>query len=166
MFPKLFHTEHDWDYYTVEQPGLASRRLYWPRGRVIGGSTSMNAMMYHHCSPSDFDEWASEHGCDGWSYDSLAPYLRRMEKFTPNSARPTIDVEHRGSSGYWQTGYSWLSEIVDKGFVPACEEAGIPGNANVNSRAGSLGVTRFQSFIDPKGQRSSLATAYLSPSVL
>ncbi|KAJ5249845.1 hypothetical protein N7489_000255 [Penicillium chrysogenum] len=161
MFPKLFHTEDDWDYYTVEQPGLAARRLYWPRGRLIGGSTSLNAMMYHHCSPSDFDEWAS-----GWSFNDLAPYLRRMEMFTPDSARPAIDTEHRGSSGCWQTGYSWLSEIIEDGFIPACQDAGIPRSADVNTTNGTLGVTRFQTFIDPKGQRSSLATAYLSPSVL
>ena len=166
MFPKLFHTEHDWDYYTVEQPGLAARQLYWPRGRLIGGSTSLNAMMYHHCSPSDFDEWASVHGCEGWSSNDLAPYLRRMEMFTPNSARPAIDTEHRGSSGCWQTGYSWLSEIIEDGFIPACQDAGIPHSADVNTTNGTLGVTRFQTFIDPKGQRSSLATAYLSPSVL
>ncbi|KAF3008126.1 hypothetical protein E8E15_001309 [Penicillium rubens] len=163
MFPKLFHTEHDWDYYTVEQPGLAARRLYWPRGRLIGGSTSLNAMMYHHCSPSDFDEWASVHGCEGWSFNDLAPYLRRMEMFTPDSARPAIDTEHRGSSGCWQTGYSWLSEIIEDGFIPACQDAGIPRRADVNTTNGTLGVTRFQTFIDPKGQRSSLATAYLSP---
>ncbi|KZN89632.1 putative GMC-type oxidoreductase [Penicillium chrysogenum] len=133
MFPKLFHTEHDWDYYTVEQPGLAARRLYWPRGRLIGGSTSLNAMMYHHCSPSDFDEWASVHGCEGWSFNDLAPYLRRMEMFTPDSARPAIDTEHRGSSGCWQTGYSWLSEIIEDGFIPACQDAGIPRRADVNT---------------------------------
>ena len=166
MFPKLFHSKHDWNYYTVEQPGLASRCLYWPRGRMIGGSTSLNAMMYHHCSKSDFDEWSSVHGCEGWSYDDLALYLRRMEMFTPNSARPAIDIQHRGTSGEWQTGYSWLSEIVEKGFLPACQEAGIPANADVNTPDGSLGATRFQTFIDSKGQRSSLATTYLSSEVL
>ncbi|CAL5868916.1 uncharacterized protein PFLUO_LOCUS3143 [Penicillium psychrofluorescens] len=166
MFPKLFHTEHDWDYSTVEQPGLASRALYWPRGRIIGGSTSLNAMMYHHCSKSDFDEWATVHGCKRWAYDDLAPYLRRMEKFTPNSDRPAIDTQHRGSSGEWQTGYSWLSEIVDQGFLPACQEIGIPPQSDINCPDGSLGVTRFQTFIDSKGQRSSFATAYLPPSVM
>ncbi|KAL1880412.1 hypothetical protein Plec18167_003816 [Paecilomyces lecythidis] len=166
MFPKLFHGEHDWKYFTVEQRALASRRLYWPRGRMIGGSTSMNAMMYHHCSKSDFDEWASVYGCEGWSYDALAPYLRRMEKFTPNPARPVIDSQYRGADGKWHTGYSWLSEISDKGFVAACEEAGIPANPDVNTARGSLGVTRFQTFIDSKGQRSSMATAFLSPEVL
>ncbi|KAJ5218101.1 uncharacterized protein N7498_000200 [Penicillium cinerascens] len=166
MFPKLFHTEHDWNYYTVEQPSLAYRKLYWPRGRVLGGSTSLNAMMYHHCSKSDFDEWATDYGCDGWSYNDLAPFFRRMEKFTPNLTRPAIDVKHRGSTGDWHTGYSWLSEIMDKGFLPACQDAGIPLSADVNTSDGSLGVTRFQTFIDSKGQRSSLATAFLTPDVL
>lgn len=161
MFSKLFHTKHDWDYYTVEQPSLASRRLYWPRGRVIGGSTSLNAMMYHHCSKSDFEEWVSVHGCEGWGYNDISPYLRCMENFTPNPARPAIDIRNRGSSGEWRTGYTWLSEIVDKGFLPACQEAGIPAVADVNTPDGSLGATRFQTFIDPKGQRSSFATAQI-----
>ncbi|KAF9895298.1 hypothetical protein FE257_000202 [Aspergillus nanangensis] len=165
LFQKLFHSEHDWDYQTVEQPALASRRLYWPRGRILGGSSSMNAMMYHHCSKSDFDEWASLHDCKGWAYDDLAPYLRRMERFTPNAARPRIDLQHRGNKGDWQTGYSWLSEMGDKGFIPACTEAGIPAIEDVNTPNGTMGVTRFQTFIDPKGQRSSLATAYLTPEV-
>lgn len=89
-----------------------------------------------------------------------------MENFTPNPARPAIDIRNRGSSGEWRTGYTWLSEIVDKGFLPACQEAGIPAVADVNTPDGSLGATRFQTFIDPKGQRSSFATAYLSPDVL
>ncbi|KAK2612285.1 hypothetical protein QQS21_001711 [Conoideocrella luteorostrata] len=166
MFSKLFHGEHDWDYYTVEQKAVASRRLFWPRGKMLGGSSSMNAMMYHHCSASDFNEWVSEHGCKGWGYDDLAPHLRSMEKFTPNSSRPAISTENRGNSGLWQTGYSWLSQIVDDGFIPACEDVGIPLNSDVNTAKGSLGVTRFQTFIDSKGQRSSLATAFLPREVL
>ena len=165
MFPTLFHTEHDWDYLTCEQPGLASRRLYWPRGRMLGESTSMNAMIYHHASKSDFDEWAVRHGCEGWSYDDLQPYLRAMERFTPNAARPAIDAKHRGGKGHWETGYSWLSEMGDKGFLPACEDAGIPATADINTPEGTLGATRLQTFIDPKGQRSSFATAYLTPEV-
>ncbi|KAL5358582.1 hypothetical protein BJX96DRAFT_183054, partial [Aspergillus floccosus] len=165
LFAKLFHSEHDWDYHTVEQSSLASRRLYWPRGRLIGGCTSLNAMMYHHCSKSDFDEWATVHGCKGWAYDDLAPYFRRMERFTPNAARPPIDMQHRGTTGDWEVGYSWLSEMGEKGFLPACKEAGIPAIADVNTPDGTLGVTRFQTFIDSKGQRSSLATAYLRPEV-
>ncbi|KAF7717097.1 Glucose-methanol-choline oxidoreductase [Penicillium ucsense] len=166
MFSKLFHSPHDWDYYTVEQSQLANRSLYWPRGKILGGSSSMNAMMYHHCSPSDFDEWANTHGCQGWSHADLAPYLRSMERFTPHPGRPAIDAQHRGSTGQWMTGYSWLSEIVEKGFLPACADAQIPDVADVNTKQGGLGVTRFQTFIDTKGQRSSLATAFFTPDVL
>ncbi|EFY93684.1 hypothetical protein J3459_022368 [Metarhizium acridum] len=166
MFSKLFHSKHDWDYYTVEQEALASRRLYWPRGRIVGGCSSMNAMIYHHCSASDFDEWVAVHGCHGWGYQDLAPHFRSLEKFTPNPARPAIDAANRGDAGKWQTGYSWLSQIVEDGFLPACDDAGIPPNSDINTKDGSLGVTRLQTFIDAKGQRSSLATAFLTPDVL
>ena len=166
MFPKLFHSKHDWDYITAEQPGLAHRRLYWPRGCMIGGSTSMNAMVYHHCSKSDFNEWATKYGCDGWAYDDIAPYFRCMEKHTPNPLRPAIDMAHRGSDGLWQTGYAHLSEIVDKGFIPACKDAGIAANPDINTSGGTIGVTRTQTFIDSKGQRSSMATAFLTSDIM
>ncbi|OAA60822.1 Glucose-methanol-choline oxidoreductase [Cordyceps fumosorosea ARSEF 2679] len=169
LFSKLFHGEHDWDYTTVEQPGLAYRRMYWPRGKLLGGSTSINAMMYHHGSPSDYDEWASDAprlGCKGWSYADLAPYFRRMENFTANPARPAIDLSHRGTGGEWQTGYSALSPMVEGGFLPACADAGIAASPDINTAAGTLGVTRFQTFIDSRGERSSMATAFLTPEVL
>ncbi|KAM3512731.1 hypothetical protein MY11210_003605 [Beauveria gryllotalpidicola] len=166
LFSKLFHGEHDWDYSTVEQPGLAYRRMYWPRGKVLGGSTSMNAMIYHHGSKSDYDEWAEALGCKGWSYADLAPYMRRMENFTANPRRPAIDLQHRGTGGEWQTGYSYLSPMVEDGFLPACAEAGIPATPDINTEAGTLGVTRLQTFIDTKGERSSMATAFLTPEVL
>lgn len=89
-----------------------------------------------------------------------------MERFTPHPGRPAIDTQHRGSAGQWSTGYSWLSEIVEKGFLPACHDAQIRAIEDINTHRGSLGVTRFQTFIDTKGQRSSLATAFLTPEVL
>lgn len=122
----------------------------------------MNAMIYHHCSKSDFDEWVSRYGCKGWGYDDLSPYLRRMENHTTNPNRPSINMEHRGTGGEWQTGYSHLSQMMEKGFIASCEEIGIPANPDLNTPNDPIGVTRFQTFIDPKGQRSSLATAYLS----
>lgn len=166
LYGKMFHTENDWDYYTVEQPNMAYRRFYWPRGKLLGGSASMNTMMYHHCAPSDYDEWASKFGCEGWSYKDIAPFFRDMETFTANPERPAIDLQHRGTSGPWQTGYSWLSEIGEKGFLGACEELGMPYNPDINTPTGTLGATRFQTTIDSKGHRSSTATAYLTPEVL
>lgn len=74
-------------------------------------------------------------------------------------------MEHRGTGGEWQTGYSYLSEMMEKGFIASCEEIGIPANPDLNTPDDTIGVTRFQTFIDSKGQRSSLPTAFLSGTV-
>jgi choline dehydrogenase len=78
MFPLAFKSSLDWDLYGEEEPGLGRRRLYLPRGRVIGGSSSINAMIYLRGNRADFDEWAAS-GCTGWSYDEVLPYFKRSE---------------------------------------------------------------------------------------
>ena len=78
MFPLAFKSSLDWDLYGEEEPGLGRRRLYLPRGRVIGGSSSINAMIYLRGHRADFDQWA-EDGCAGWSYDEVLPYFKRSE---------------------------------------------------------------------------------------
>ena len=118
------------------------------------------------CDGHDFDEWESQFDRKGWGYKNMQPYFRKSEKFTPNPNRPPINAEHRGDTGLWQTGYSYLSEIGEKGFLGACEEVGIEYNEDINTPKGTLGATRFQTFIDSKGQRSSAATAYLPQHVL
>ncbi|RDA92065.1 hypothetical protein CP533_0982 [Ophiocordyceps camponoti-saundersi (nom. inval.)] len=166
MGAKLWGSEHDWKYQTVSQPNVAGRRLRWPRGKMIGGSTSINVMMYHHCSASDFDEWASVYGCKGWGYDDLAPYFRRMERFSPSPDHTDLDLRHRGSHGRWHTGFKPIMPIIEKGFISACQQVGIPAVSDFNTPAGTLGVSRFPSSVDPRGERSSLATAFLSPDVM
>jgi choline dehydrogenase-like flavoprotein len=78
MFPLVFKSGLDWDLFGEEEPGLGGRRLYLPRGRVIGGSSSVNAMIYLRGHRADFDEWA-DMGCTGWSYDEVLPYFKRSE---------------------------------------------------------------------------------------
>src|SRR4029450_4083203 len=78
MFRLAFKSNLDWDRCGEEEPGLGRRRLYLPRGRVIGGSSSINAMIYLRGNRADFDEWA-ESGCEGWSYDEVRPYFKRSE---------------------------------------------------------------------------------------
>jgi choline dehydrogenase-like flavoprotein len=78
MFPIMFKSSLDWDLLGDEDPGLGGRRLYLPRGRVIGGSSSINAMIYLRGHRADFDGWA-EQGCTGWSYDEVLPYFKRSE---------------------------------------------------------------------------------------
>src|SRR5574338_612386 len=79
MFPIMFKSATlDWDLLGEQEPGLGNRRLYLPRGRMIGGSSSMNAMIYIRGSRLDYDDWAAD-GCDGWSYAEVVPYLKRGE---------------------------------------------------------------------------------------
>ncbi|EPQ25767.1 uncharacterized protein PFL1_06634 [Pseudozyma flocculosa PF-1] len=164
-FGKLFKTDKDWNYETVPQGTVANRELFWPRGKMIGGSSSMNAMMYHHCSYTDYDEWEKEFGCKGWGYKDMQPYFRKAEQYTPNVGRAQVDPVHRGSDGLWQVGHSHLSEIGGKGFVGGCIETGIPFNPDINTPRGTEGVTHIMTFIDKNGRRSSAATAYLPPAV-
>ena len=77
MFPLAFKSSLDWDLYGEEEPGLGERRLYFPRGRVIGGSSSINAMIYLRGNRADFDEWAAN-GAEGWSYDEELPVLQAL----------------------------------------------------------------------------------------
>ncbi|KAJ1028471.1 hypothetical protein NDA16_001637 [Ustilago loliicola] len=166
VFTKNFKTERDWDYTTVPQPAVLNKEMQWPRGKLIGGASSINAMMYHHCAPSDYDEWAEVFNCKGWSYKELSPYLRRAEKYTPHASLPEVKAEERGDSGPWQTGHSsYKAECTAKGFVNAAMEVGIPYNPDLNTPRGSEGVCHFTTFIDANGRRSSAATAYLPPEV-
>ena len=74
----LFKTTVDWDLYGEPEPGLGDRRLYLPRGRVLGGSSSINAQIYIRGNRADYDGWAAG-GASGWSYDDVLPYFRRGE---------------------------------------------------------------------------------------
>lgn len=163
-FGKLFKTAVDWAYETVPQSNLQSRELYWPRGKMLGGCSSINAMMYQHSSPSDFDQWEQK-GAKGWSYRDLYPYFMKSEKYTPHILYPEVKVEERGDKGLWKTSYSYVAPIC-KAFIEAAQQVGIKYNPDINTPRGSLGVTKFVTSIDSKGQRSSSATAYLSKEVL
>src|SRR5262245_46428185 len=77
-YPTLFKTQYDWDYASDPEPGLGGRIIYLPRGKVLGGSSSMNAMIYARGNRKDYDDWARE-GAVGWSYDELLPYFIRAE---------------------------------------------------------------------------------------
>ena len=78
MFPIMFKSSLDWDLLGEQEPGLDGRRLYLPRGRMIGGCSSINAMIYLRGNRLDYDDWAAE-GCTGWSYDEVLTYFKRGE---------------------------------------------------------------------------------------
>ena len=91
-FPEQFHTKLDWDYYTEPEPHCDGRRLYIPRGRSLGGSSSMNAMLYVRGRPLDYDLWEQK-GAEGWGWDDVRPYFLKAE----NDERGAS--EHHGSGG-------------------------------------------------------------------
>ena len=89
-FAKLFKTRYDWNYSTAPEPGAAGRSLYWPRGRMLGGSSAMNAMIWTPPARADLDEWAAR-GNAGWSGSDLVPALRRAEWRCATCKAPSPD---------------------------------------------------------------------------
>jgi choline dehydrogenase len=154
---RLFQTTYDWNYTTIPQHRAAGRSIYWPRGKVLGGSSSMNAMIYIRGSRHDFRAWRDEHGCTGWGYEDLMPYFRRAED---NS---------RGASAYHGTGgplavtdLRYKSQAC-KAFIAAAQEQGATANNDFNGPSQD-GVGWYQ-VTQRKGRRCSAAVAYLRPAM-
>jgi len=91
-FSDLFQSGVDWDYHTAAQSELHDRELYWPRGKTLGGSSSINAMIYVRGQPADYDHWA-DLGNDGWGYEDVLPYFMRAED---NERAPRITTRSAG----------------------------------------------------------------------
>ena len=89
-FSQLFRTQFDWDYSTALEPFADRRRIYLPRGKALGGSSSINAMVYIRGNPLDYDEWRDA-GCEGWGFDDLLPYFKRAE----DNERGRVDAARR-----------------------------------------------------------------------
>jgi choline dehydrogenase-like flavoprotein len=154
-FPQLFKTRYDWDFATEAEPGLAGRRIYLPRGRTLGGSSAINAMIYIRGNAADFDGWA-EGGAAGWSYREMLPYFIRSE------CNERGDPRYHGHSGPLavQDGRS-LHPLVDH-LIEAGVRSGHRPNDDFNG-ASQMGVGRFQ-VTQRDGVRCSAAAAYLHPS--
>ncbi|EME41797.1 hypothetical protein DOTSEDRAFT_177153 [Dothistroma septosporum NZE10] len=164
-FGRLFSTAADWAFYTKRDKGCNDRQLFWPRGKMLGGCSAINAMVYNKGAAEDYDEW-ERLGNKGWGWRTVGEYSRKAEGFQ-TSGRSTLSAEDlvdHGRSGPWQTGYCGMESLCSV-FLDACEAVGIPKITDFNSRKGMLGASQFQTFIDSKGQRSSIAVAYLTKDV-
>ena len=155
-FPLLFKSRWDWDYDTEPEPGLAGRRAYLPRGRMLGGSSSMNAMIYIRGARADYDEWAAD-GANGWSYEEVLPYFKRAE----DNERGGDEYHGVGGPLTVSDGRS-LNPLGDS-FLQAAEQAGHPRNADFNG-AEQHGVGWYQ-VTQRNGMRCSAAVAYLHPAM-
>ena len=149
----------NWAFETEPQPGLGGRRGYQPRGRALGGSSTINAMLYVRGHPSDYDEWAAR-GCDGWSWDDVLPWFRKAESNQRGS-----DALH-GADGPLQVGNQPSPRPVAKAFLEACAQSQIRLNDDFNGPeqegAGFYQVTQFWQGLQ-RGERCSAAAAYLHP---
>jgi choline dehydrogenase len=144
----------DWNYYTEPEPQLLGRRLYWPRGRVLGGSSSINAMCYTRGHPRDYDEWAALAG-EGWSYAKVLPYFRRSE----DQARGAS--EYHGAGGPLAVQDLRFRNPLSAVFVAAGEACGLARNDDFNG-AVQAGVGFYQ-VTQRNGRRCSSAVAFLRP---
>jgi choline dehydrogenase-like flavoprotein len=155
-FSQLFKTQYDWDFDSEPEPALGLRRVYLPRGKMLGGSSSMNAMVYIRGNPVDFDDWASE-GAPGWSFADLLPYFIKAE------GNERGDSQLHGRSGLLSVrdGRS-MHPLADR-FVRAGIEAGFAHNEDFNG-ASQIGVGRYQ-LTQRDGARCSSAGAYLHPAM-
>lgn len=156
-FPNQFQTAIDWNHMSEPEPGLFGRRLYLPRGKMLGGSSSMNAMLYVRGNRADYDAWEREHGARGWGYDQVLPLFRRHE------ANAELSDEYHGTTGELHvTVKRWLSPHWQK-FIEAAEAIGINHNPDYNG-ATQDGASLFQT-TTKRGRRWSGADAFLRPAL-
>ena len=153
-FGDLFQSEVDWDYHTAPQPELADRELYWPRGKVLGGSSSINAMIYIRGHPEDYDAWAAA-GNEGWGWDDMLPYFRRSEH-NERLSGPT-----HGTDGPLNVTDPRDPNELSETFVEAAVEAGYSRTTDFNDGS-QEGVGVYQ-VTQKGGKRHSAAAAYLTP---
>jgi choline dehydrogenase/4-pyridoxate dehydrogenase len=147
---------HDWMYFTEPEPTLDGRRIECARGRVIGGSSSINAMAYVRGNPGDYDRWAL-FGCEGWSYAEVLPYFRRQESWEGGAG------EFRGGDGPLTVGTSTFEDKLIEACLAAGEALQIPRTPDYNG-ARQEGLGRMQQTIRD-GRRCSAADAYLRPAL-
>ncbi|SFQ10320.1 GMC family oxidoreductase [Tranquillimonas alkanivorans] len=154
---ELWGTQYDWGYQTVPQEHAANRQLFWPRGKTLGGSSSLNGMIYVRGNASDYDEWAREFGCEGWDYESVLPYFKKSEDFSRGA-----DAYH-GAGGPLHVTADYEPHPVTRAMVEAAQEAGHPLNEDTNGTQQD-GVA-YVDLNTRDGKRVSTAVAFLRPAL-
>ena len=152
---------NNWAFHTVPQPGLNGRRGFQPRGRALGGSSAINAMLYIRGHPQDYDAWADA-GAEGWDWQNCLPYFKRAERNMRGS-----DALH-GGEGPLQVADQRQPAAITRAFIEACAGQQIPENPDFNGPeqfgARPYQVTQFHDG-PQKGERCSAAAAYLFPAL-
>ncbi|MEX3017033.1 GMC family oxidoreductase [Gymnodinialimonas hymeniacidonis] len=150
---------NNWAFHTEPQPGLNNRRGFQPRGKALGGSSAINAMLYVRGHPGDYDDWANR-GCESWDWKSLRPYFLRAEGFEGGH------TDYHADNGPLQVRSQSAPLPISEAFLDASEAAQIPRTDDFNGArqdgAGYYHVTQFHDG-PRKGERCSAAAAYVHP---
>ena len=153
--PELWHSPDDWDYRTVPQPGANGHRIHLPRGKVLGGSHSLNATIWVRCSPVDFDHWASL-GNDGWAWDDVLPVYKAIENFHGKG-----DPGYHGTDGLLDVTEEYDLDPIQQSIIDAAVQEGLPHNLDYNG-ASLEGISQMQITVRD-GRRLNTYMAYLKP---
>ncbi|KAG1763659.1 hypothetical protein EV702DRAFT_1157200 [Suillus placidus] len=189
-FLQLFRTRRDYNLYTEPQKHAGNKKKYWPRAKLLGGCSAMNAMMAQYGAPSDFDEWAEIVGDKSWSWTNFSKhvvhppwslpsvdlccfrYFRKFEKYNPDPRFPHVDPLLRGANGPVEIGYSAHIWPGCADFVQASMNVGIPFSPDFCTTKGTQGTNKFLNnqyivtYIDNKSTRVTAESAYLTDDVL
>jgi choline dehydrogenase len=150
----MFHKVLNWGYYTDPDPGMLDRRIYWPRGRTLGGSSSINGLIYIRGQRQDYDAWAAA-GNPGWSWDECLPYFRKLEN---NDLGPGPT---RGTEGMLNATSIKTAHPLVEALIGAAQKLGLPHVQDFNT-GDQEGVGYYQ-LTTRNGRRCSTAVAYLRP---
>ncbi|KAG6916145.1 hypothetical protein DXG01_008296 [Tephrocybe rancida] len=161
------NTPYDWNYTTVAQPGLGGRSIPYPRGHILGGSSSVNYMIYTRGSQDDFDRYASVTRDQGWSWKSMQQYFRKNERFTPpvdnHDVTNQVDLSIHSKTGINSVSVSGFPTPIDGRVINATSQLGGDFKFNLDINSGNeLGFGWLQVTTDGP-RRSSSATSYLAP---
>ncbi|MCH2066353.1 GMC family oxidoreductase [Shimia sp.] len=154
-FRTMGNPKSDWMYVTEPDDGISGRAISWPRGRVLGGSSSINGLLYVRGQPQDYDHWAQQ-GCFGWSWEDVLPLFKRAETW-----QGADESGVRGAEGPLSVQESRLTRTVVDVWLDAAEAAGYKRTADYNGED-QEGVGYFQLTMKG-GRRCSAAVAYLKP---
>ncbi|MBT8249807.1 MAG: GMC family oxidoreductase N-terminal domain-containing protein, partial [Acidimicrobiia bacterium] len=146
---------YDWKYESEPEPYMGGRRVYHARGKVLGGSSSINGMIFQRGNPLDFERWASDPGMETWDYAHVLPYFKRMETCLAGAD------EYRGGEGPLKLERGPATNPIFEALFEAVQQAGYPLTEDVNGYQ-QEGFARFDRNIH-RGRRLSAARAYLHP---
>lgn len=157
--PLFQYSKYNWEYYAEYQPnmskGLMGGKMHWPRGKAIGGTTTINYMIYTRGNPVDYNNWAAQ-GNPGWSYKEVLPYFLKSER----ARLAEKDPNFHGYNGYLGVENVYKSRLLDA-FIAGGGELGLP-HIDYNSPKVPFGVSRVQANVK-SGKRHSAATSFLKP---